>query len=61
MHPGDISAIVTIILGRAPRPNDVDALTCKHLDVSFHVGSATMKLENLFGGDGDLSMYLKPF
>lgn len=40
-----------------PRPNDVDALTCKQLDVKFHVGLASMKLENLFGGDGDLGKF----
>lgn len=56
--PGDIDATVIIRLGRAPRHNDVDALTCKKLDVKFHVGFASMKLENLFGGDGDLGNYI---
>ncbi|KOB66671.1 Takeout, partial [Operophtera brumata] len=51
---GDIDAKVIIGLGRKSRLNDVDALTCEHLDVKFHVGFASMQLENLFGGDGDL-------
>lgn len=55
--PGDIDATVTIVLGRQPRPNEADSLKCEELDVSFHVGYASMKLENLFGGDGDLSTY----
>nr|XP_004923017.2 uncharacterized protein LOC101744925 [Bombyx mori] len=58
---GDIDATVTIILGREPRPNSVDALTCDQLDVNFHVGYASMQLENLFGGDGELSKAMNKF
>lgn len=48
---------MTITLGRAHRENAEDALACDHLDVKFNVGSATMQLENLFGGDSELGMY----
>ncbi|XP_047040380.1 protein takeout-like [Helicoverpa zea] len=58
---GEIDATVTIVLGRQPRHNDVDSLKCKELDVSFHVGYASMKLENLFGDDGDLSNTMNQF
>lgn len=51
---GDIDALVTIVLGRQHQPNDFDTLTCEHLDVKFHMGYASMELENLFGGDNDL-------
>ncbi|CAG5036393.1 unnamed protein product [Parnassius apollo] len=51
---GDIDAVVTITLGRAHRENGVDALACDRLDVKFNVGSATMKLDNMFGGDNEL-------
>ncbi|XP_075990709.1 uncharacterized protein LOC142986231 [Anticarsia gemmatalis] len=59
---GDIDALVTIVLGRQHRHNDEDALTCEHLDVSFHVGYASMQLDNLFGdGDGELSNAMNQF
>ncbi|KAJ0181378.1 hypothetical protein K1T71_003463 [Dendrolimus kikuchii] len=58
---GDIDAIVTITLGRRARPHDSDALSCEQLDVSFHVGYASMQLENLFGGDGDLGHAMNKF
>lgn len=45
---------MTIVLGRMQQPNDVDALTCEQLDVKFHMGEASMELENLFGGNNDL-------
>lgn len=51
---GNIDATVTIILGRRPRPGGVDALACQDLDVKFHAGHASVKLDNMFGGDGDL-------
>ncbi|CAH2099571.1 unnamed protein product [Euphydryas editha] len=57
----DIDATVTIILGRKRRPNSVDALACKSLEVKFHVGNASMKLENLFGGDSDLGNAMNKF
>lgn len=56
---GDIDAVVTIKLGRMPRQNDVDALTCEDLDVNFHVEYATIQLDNLFGGETDLGTYRK--
>lgn len=52
--PGDIDAVVTIRLGRSPRAGAKDALSCDQLDVKFHVGSCTVQLDNLFGGDGEL-------
>ncbi|KAJ8733810.1 hypothetical protein PYW07_014361 [Mythimna separata] len=58
---GDIDATVTIVLGRQPRHNEPDSLKCEELDVSFHVGYASMKLENLFGSEGDLSNTLNQF
>ncbi|XP_059049445.1 uncharacterized protein LOC131844548 [Achroia grisella] len=58
---GDIDATVTIILGRQPRHNDVDALSCEDLDVNFHIGYASMKLENLFGGDEELGNTMNMF
>ncbi|CAB3220999.1 unnamed protein product [Arctia plantaginis] len=58
---GDIDAKVTIILGRKHRLNNVDALTCKQLDVSFHVGYASMHLDNLFGSEGELSNTMNKF
>ncbi|CAG9107138.1 unnamed protein product [Plutella xylostella] len=50
----DIDAVVTIKLGRAHRENSVDALSCDSLDVHFHVAGASVQLNNLFGGDGEL-------
>lgn len=46
--------MVTIKLGRAHRDNSVDALSCDSLDVHFHVAGASVQLNNLFGGDGEL-------
>lgn len=58
---GNINAIVTIILGRKRRVNSVDALACKSLEVKFNIGNASMKLENLFGGDGELGNAMNKF
>ncbi|KAL0895435.1 hypothetical protein ABMA27_011557 [Loxostege sticticalis] len=58
---GDIDALVTIVLGRQHQPNDFDTLTCEHLDVKFHMGYASMELENLFGGDNDLGNAMNKF
>ncbi|XP_049888080.1 protein takeout-like [Pectinophora gossypiella] len=58
---GDIAALITIVLGRQHRPNDVDALKCQSLSVKFHVGTASMQLENLFGGDGELGKVMNNF
>ncbi|XP_052737320.1 protein takeout-like [Bicyclus anynana] len=58
---GDIDAIVTIVLGRTPRDNAADALACQSLDVKFHIGTATMELNNLFGGDDDLGNAMNKF
>ncbi|XP_045450186.1 uncharacterized protein LOC123658936 [Melitaea cinxia] len=57
----NIDATVTIILGRKRRFNSVDALACKSLEVKFHIGNASMKLENLFGGDGELGNAMNKF
>lgn len=51
---GNIDAVVTIQLGREHRSNDVDALSCEDLQVKFHIGSASMMLNNLFGGNNEL-------
>ncbi|XP_064292017.1 uncharacterized protein LOC128669715 [Plodia interpunctella] len=58
---GDIDAIVTISLGRARRLNDVDALSCEDLHVKFHLGYASMQLQNLFGGDDELGNTMNSF
>ncbi|KAM3958257.1 protein takeout-like [Aphomia sociella] len=58
---GDIDATVTIILGRQSRHNDIDALSCEHLDVSFNIGYASMELGNLFGGDKELGDTMNTF
>ncbi|XP_052753674.1 uncharacterized protein LOC113517177 [Galleria mellonella] len=58
---GDIDAIITITLGKQPRHNDVDALSCEDLDVRFNIGYASMQLDNLFGGDEELGKTMNMF
>ncbi|XP_063829428.1 uncharacterized protein LOC135078799 [Ostrinia nubilalis] len=58
---GDIDALVTIVLGRKHQPNHFDTLTCEDLDVKFHMGYASMELENLFGGDNELGNSMNKF
>ncbi|XP_068629131.1 protein takeout-like [Battus philenor] len=58
---GDIDAVLKITLGRVHREGAVDALACEKLDVKFNVGTATMKLENLFGGDNELGNTMNMF
>ncbi|XP_060809378.1 protein takeout-like [Amyelois transitella] len=58
---GDIDAVVTINLGRTPRHNGVDALSCEDLHVKFHLGYASMQLQNLFGGDDELGNTMNAF
>ncbi|VVC90728.1 unnamed protein product [Leptidea sinapis] len=48
---GNIDATVTIKLGRRPRANSSDALSCEDLHVKFHIGQASMHLGSLFGGN----------
>ncbi|XP_026323307.1 protein takeout-like [Hyposmocoma kahamanoa] len=57
----DINAIVTIVLGRLHRELAPDALACEDLDVKFHVGQASMQLENLFGGNNELGNAMNRF
>ncbi|XP_072936194.1 uncharacterized protein [Epargyreus clarus] len=58
---GDIDAIVSITLGRRPRDNAVDALSCENLSVKFHVGYASMDLDDLFEGDDELNNTINKF
>ncbi|XP_050665902.1 uncharacterized protein LOC126966070 [Leptidea sinapis] len=58
---GNIDATVTIKLGRRPRANSSDALSCEDLHVKFHIGQASMHLGSLFGGDNELGNAMNKF
>lgn len=51
---GDINAVVTLFLGRLHRELAPDAVACNDLDVKFHMGQASIHLDNLFGGNNEL-------
>ncbi|CAH0406146.1 unnamed protein product [Chilo suppressalis] len=58
---GDINVNVTIVLGRLPRANGKDVLSCKQLDVKFQVGYASVELENLSDSDNDLGVAMNKY